>query len=274
MADPANADAHVALSYVLVQPRSGGSLARRLADAETAARRAIQLQATNAVAHDRLGAALEERAILNSDTEQAYRRAIDLDPQFAVAHVHLARLLRKMKRAGEAEPYYRRATELANDAPTLVLIADALQSEQRYDDSEPLLRRAIEIDARNPGAQFLMGRMLVVKKRYQEAEPFLQSAIEVSPRSFSPYYILGSAYLRTDRFEDAERIYNRAADFAGAGDRKLLAGAFGLSGVGDGYMKAGRPADAARAYQNAVALDPNNTELQAKLAGARARQNR
>lgn len=266
-----SADAYVALSFVLVQPRTGGNNARKLADAEQAARRAIQLQALNATAYDRLGAALETRGVLSSETEAAYRRAVELDPQSAVAHVHLAHLLRKMNRASEADPYYSRAVELARDAPTLVLIAETLQSENRFDDSEPLLRRAIEMDARNPSANYFLGRSLVLKKRYSEAEPLLKLAIEVSPRSFAPYYVLGSAYLRAERLEDAEHILNRGAEFASAGDRKLLAGSYGLSGVGDAYIKLGRPKDAVRAYERAVALDPGNMELQSKLADARTK---
>lgn len=266
-----SADAYVALSFVLIQPRAGGNNARKLADAEQAARRAVQLQASNATAYDRLGAALETRGVLSSDTEAAYRRAVELDPQSAVAHVHLAHLLRKMNRASEADPYYSRAVELARDAATLVLIAETLQSENRFDDSEPLLRRAIGMDARHPGANYFLGRSLVLKKRYAEAEPLLKLAIEVSPRSFAPYYVLGSAYLRAERLEDAEGILNRAAEFASAGDRKLLAGSYGLSGVGDAYIKMGRPKDAVRAYERAVVLDPGNTELQSKLADAKTK---
>jgi tetratricopeptide (TPR) repeat protein len=266
-----SADAYVALSFVLVQPRAGGNNAKKLADAEQAARRAIQLQPASATAYDRLGAALETRGVLSTDTEAAYRRSVELDPQSAVAHVHLAHLLRKMNRASEADPYYSRAVELAKDAPTLVLIAETLQSENRFDDSEPLLRRALEMDARNPSANYFLGRSLVLKKRYSEAEPLLKLAIEVSPRSFAPYYVLGSAYLRAERLEDAEGILNRAAEFASPGDRKLLAGSYGLSGVGDAYIKLGRPRDAVRAYERAVALDPGNTELQSKLADARTK---
>lgn len=258
------ADVFIALSYILVQPRAGGSNAKRLLDAELAARRAIQIQASSAVAHDRLGVALEERGLAAADIEQAYRRAIELDSNFAVAHVHLARLLRKTGRASEAQPLYARAIELAQDAPTLVLIASTLQSEQRWGDSEPVLRRALEIDANNPGALFLLGRMLVVKRSFDEAEQALKKAIEVSPRSFSPYSLLGSAYLGMERYDDAERIYNRAADVANTGERKQLAGAFGFEGVGDGYMKKDRKADALRAYQRGLQLDPANTGLQAK----------
>lgn len=266
---PQSADIYIALSYVQVQPRTGGSNASRLVEAELDARRAIQLQSTSAIAYDHLGVALEARGLTGADTEQAYRRASELDPQFPVAYVHLARLLRKNGRGKEAEPLYARATELAKDAPTLALIADALQSEQRWDDSEPVLRRALQMDARNPSALFLLGRMLVVKKRYDEAEQTLKQVIEISPRSFSPYYILGSAYLSMNRYEDAEKIYNRAADVASAGERRQLAGSYGLMGVGDGYMKMNRKQDALRAYQRALQFDPNNSSLQAKIASAR-----
>jgi tetratricopeptide (TPR) repeat protein len=262
-------DAYVALSYVLVQPRSGGSLAARLVDAEMAARRAIQLQPSEAVAYDRLGVALEARGLLTADTEQAYRRAVELDPQFSAAYVHLGRLLRKMGRTAEAEPYYHRAIELANDAPTLVFVAEAYDSEQRYKEAEPLLRRALEIDAKNVSALYFLGKLLVASRRYDEAEPVLKSVIEISPRSVSPYSLLGSVYLRMERFEDSERMYVRAAEYASAPDRRNLAGSFGLTGVGDGYMKSGRASDALRVYQLAKEWDPNNPELTTKIAHAR-----
>lgn len=264
-----SADAQVALSYVLVQPRSGGALAKRLVDAEMAARRAIQLQPNNAIAYDRLGVALEGRGLINSETEAAYRKAVETDSQFAVAHVHLGRLLRKMGRASEAEPYYRRATELANDAPTLVFVAEAFDSEQRYGDAEPLLRRALGMDAKNVTALYYLGKLLIATRRYNEAEPVLQSVIEISPRTVAPYSLLGSAYLRMDRYEDSERVYTRAGEFASAGERRNLAGSFGLMGVGDGYLKTGRSNDALRVYQRALEWDSTNAELPNRIARAR-----
>jgi cytochrome c-type biogenesis protein CcmH/NrfG len=58
---------------------------------------------------------------------------------------------------------------------------------------------------------------------------------------------------------------------ASAGDRKQLAGAFGFQGVGDGYLKTREYANAARAYQRALELDPDNKELEQKLSKARSR---
>ena len=113
-----------------------------------------------------------------------------------------------------------------------------------------------------------MGRVLSVFKRFQEAEPHLKLATEVSPRAFEPYHLLGSAYLALERYEEAEETYERALGFASPGDRKQLAGAYGLEGVGDGYLKAKKKPSAARAYNRALALDPGNKRLQQKLSNA------
>ena len=264
-----NADTCIALSYVLVQPRSSGNNAKRLAEAEQYARRAIQLQSNNAIAHDRLGEALVARAILNVEAEQSYRRAVELDPQFAVGYVHLARLMKKTNRQADAQANFVRALELAKDAPTLVLIAEAMQSEQLYEESDPVLKRALELDRRNPSANFLMAKLNIYRKQFPDAEGYLKATIEVSPRSFSPHFVLGSLYLRMDRPEEAEKAIMRAVDVASPNDRRQLAGAYGLGGIGDAYMKAGRKSDAARVYERAISLDPSNVELQNKLAAAR-----
>jgi len=268
---PNNPEALIALSFVLVQPRTGASNAARFADAELYARRATQLQSTSAVAFDRLGVAMIVRNIFNNDTELAFRRALELDPNFVVAQVHLARVLRHMNRNSEADPLYQSAIDRAQDAPTLVLIADAMQSETRWSDSDPVLRRALQLDPRNPGALFLMGRLLSVSRKYAEAEPVLKTAIEVNPKFFPARNILGRSYLGLERYDDAFRTYEEAAPLASDADRKQLAGLFGFGGVGDGYMNAGRPRDALRAYERALQLDPANSELPNKIAAARAK---
>jgi tetratricopeptide (TPR) repeat protein len=265
---PSDVDVLVALSVVLVQPRTGAGNAKRFADAEAFARRAVQLEPKNAVAWDRLGVALQARGLFNNETEHAYRRAVELDPQFPVAYAHLARVLNRLGRRDEAQPLYERATQLAKDPATLNVIAESLQAEQQWQNSEPVLKRTLELDGRNPTALYLMGRMLVVFKRYQESEPYLKLATEVSPRAFQPFNLLGRTYLALDRFEEAEVTYERAAAFASPGDLKQLAGIYGFEGVGDGYMKAKKKSSAARAYQRALELDPANKELEQKLARA------
>jgi len=267
---PNDADAYVALSVVLVQPSPGADNAKRFADAEQFARRSVQIDPKNPVGWDRLGVALQSRGLTNSETEHSYRRAIELDPQFAVAYAHLARMLNRANRGTESTPFYEKAIELAKDPATLNLIADSLQGEQLWQQSEPVLKRALELDPNNPNSLLLMGRLLVVYKKYQEAEPYLKSATEVSSRAFQPFNLLGRAYLGMDRYSDAEATYERASAIAGSGEKKQLAGIFGFEGVGDGYLKSNQKDKAIRAYQRALELDPNNNGAAQKLARARA----
>jgi len=266
-----NPDAMLALSFVLVQPRSGAMNARRFSDAEYYARRATQLQPTNAMAFDRLGAALIARGIFSADTEAALRKAVELDPNYLVAQVRLARVLRRMNHWDQAEPIYKAAIEKAQDAPTLVLIAEAIQSEQRWSDSEPVLTRALKLDPRNPGALYLMGRFLSVRGRFAEAEPVLRQAVDVNPKSFQARTVLGRSYLGLERYDEAFKTYDEAVDLASEANKKDLAGAFGFTGIGDGYLKAGRVKDALRAYERGLEVDPTNAQLPAKIAAARAK---
>jgi tetratricopeptide (TPR) repeat protein len=267
---PNDADAHVALSVVLVQPRASGDNAKRFADAEMFARKSVQIDPKNAVGWDRLGVALQTRGLFNNETEHSYRRAITLDPEFAVAYAHLARTLNKRGKGSEAQPLYDKAIELAKDPATFNLIAQSLQDEQLWPQSEPVLKKALELDSRNPTSLLLMGRYLLAYRRYQEAEPYLKSATEVSSRAFLPFNLLGRAYLGMDRFSDAEATYERASALAGAGEKKQLAGAYGFEGVGDGYLKVRQKENAVRAYQRALELDPANSGAAQKLAKAKA----
>ena len=267
---PNNVETLVAISFVLVQPRTGSLNAKRFTEAESFARRATQLQ-PSAVAFDRLGAAMMVRGIFNKDTEEVLRHSLALDPNFVIAQIHLADVLRHLNRWDEAAPLYKSAIDNAKDAPTLVLIADALQSGQRWQDSEAVLQRALQLDARSPGALFLMGRFLAVNQKYAEAEPFLKSAVEVNPKSFLTRNLLARAYLGLGRYDDAFRAYDQASQLASEADRRQLAGAFGFGGVGDGYMKSGQSNNAVRAYQRGLQLDPGNSDLQTKLAAARAK---
>ena len=269
--NPSNVDALIALSVVLVQPRTGAGNAKRLADAETFARRAVQLDPKNAFAWDRLGVALEMRGSMTPEVEHSYRRAIEVEPEFAVGYAHLARVLKRVGKTEEAAPLYDKAFSLAKDPATLNLIAESMQAEQLWEKSGPVLRRSLELDARNPTSLLLMGRMLVVFKRFDEAEPYLKTATEVSPRAFQPFNLLGRVYLAMEKFSEAEATYERAAGFASEGDRRQLAGDFGFGGVGDGYLKAKDKANAARAYQRALDLDPGNKELEQRLSKARSR---
>lgn len=269
--DRNNPDINTALSFVLVQQKGGANLAVKLVEAENAARRAIRLEPNNPVAFDRLGVALEARGLYGEETEQSFLRSTQLDPNFALAYAHLARIQARKGKRGDSQKNFKRAIELAQDAPTITLIADAYQSDQRYTESELLLVKALQMDDKYPPALYLLGRAYAVARKYDEAEMILKKCIDASPRTFDAHYLLGSVYQRTERLEEAESAYNRAIDSANTADKKQLAGPYGFTGVGDGYLQLGRTKDALRVYQKAQSLDPENQAIKNKIAEARNR---
>ena len=262
--EPDEAGAYIALSYVLTQPVLAANLSDRYAEAEKTARQAIELDANNAFAFDQLGVALELRGIISLETQNAYRRAIQIEPQFALAFAHLGRILRRNGKQAESVEAYRQAMQYSSDVPTMILVADVLQSEQRYFESEQLLRRALALDAKNPTALNMLGRALAIRSQFEEAEKVLRKAADVSPNSFVAYTLLGSLSLRRARLDDAEKWLNKALAVVSQNEKRRLAQDF--EAVGDAFMKAGKRADAQRLYRQAVALDNSKTILTEKLA--------
>ena len=264
--EPDNTDAHIALSFVLTQPITGTNLSARYGEAEKMARRAIELDPNNALAYDQLGVALELNGIIGNQTQNAYRKAIQLDPEFALAYAHLGRLLRRLGKTDESAVSYRSAVQKSSDVPTMILVADVMQSQQRYLDSEPLLRRALSQDPKNPTALFLLGRALTTRDNFAEAETILKKSAEVSPNGFVAYILLGSMYVRQNKFDAAEKSLLKALKVVSFNERKRLAQEF--EAVGDGYLRNGKSGDAARAYRQAIELDREKTILTAKLSKA------
>lgn len=266
--DPANAIVHIALSYVLTQPIAAPNLGDRYAEAESLARKAIELDRSNALAYDQLGVALELRGLIGAETENAYRRAIQLDKSFAPAYAHLGRLLRRRGKGQESSSAYQNAVSLSTDVSTMIVVAEVMQSEQRYAESVPLLQEAIGGDPKNPAALIMLGRALTTQGSYYEAEQTLRRSLAVSPDAYTPNSLLGSLYWRQGKFEQAENALLQAIRHASPFEKRHLSQQF--EAVGDGYLKGGRFANAERAYRKAVDLDSENRSAAGKVQRGRA----
>lgn len=266
--DSNSADPYVALSFVLTQPIAGTNLIERYVEAEKLARRAIELEPQNAVALDQLGVALELQGNISEETQSFYQKAVKLDQTSALAYAHLGRLLRKKGLTNESSVAYTNSIQYSVDVPTMILVADVMQSQQRYLDSERLLRRALREDPKNPTALYLLGRALTTRGSYDEAETVLKKSADVSPKSFVSYMLLGSLFMRRGKLEVAESYLEEALKVVSQSERKRLAIEFET--VGDGYLEAGKKQNAARAYQKAIDLDEKRADLIKKLNTAQA----
>ncbi len=265
--EPDNPAAYVAISFVLTQPVVGSSLGGRYLEAEKMARRAIELDAANAVGYDQLGVALELQGSIEMKTNDAYRKAIELEPNFALAYAHLGRLLRRQGKTKESSEFYRQSLILAKDVPTMIMVADVLQSQQRYLESEQLLRAALRQDEKNPTGLYLLGRALIIRKKFDEAELILKKSVEISPNSFVSYTLLGSLYYISGDLNLAEKTLEKALKVISVTEKKRLSQEF--EEVGDRYFKVDKYEDALRVYKRADDLDKSKKSLVFKMSQAK-----
>ncbi len=267
---PNDAVAHIALSYVLVQPVTAPNLGDRYEEAEKLARRAIELAPANALAFDQLGVSMELRGFIGAETENAYRKAIQLDPAFAPPHAHLGRLLRRRGKSKESAAAYQYAMDRSREVGTKILVAEVLQSEQRFADSETLLRAALTEDPKNPTALLLLGRALITNAAFDEAESVFKKALSIGANGFIANRQLAEVYLRQSKPEQAENALLQASRFVTDLDRRSLSQSF--EAVGDAYMKEGNSRNAERAFKQAITFDGDTEILSGKLS--RAQQGR
>lgn len=266
--DPGNPMVHIALSYVLTQPAVGTKIGERYLEADELAQKAIKMDPENPLAYDQLGIARELRGIIDGVTESNYRKAISLDPSFALAYGHMGRLLRKQGRTAESSAAYNESIRLATNVPAMILVAEVMQTQQRYLDSEQLLREALRRDQRNPTGLYLLGRALTTRKSFEEAENVLKQSVSVSPHSFVSYALLGSLYSQSGDYAKAEQTLVKASTVISENEKKRLAQEFEL--VGDGLLKQNRNNEAARLFRRAIALDGEREILSSKLEAALA----
>jgi tetratricopeptide (TPR) repeat protein len=260
---PSSGFTHIALSYVLTQPIAAPNLSDRYEEAEMLARKAIELSPRSALGFDQLGVSMELRGQIGQQTETAYRKALQLDDSFAPAYAHLGRLLRRRGAAKESVDAYNKAIERTSDVGTMVVVAEVMQSEQRYKESESLLRRAVNADPQNPAALIMLGRALMALNKSDEAESVLKRSISASQNSFTSNSLLGTLYTRQKNYEMAENSLMQALRSVPSYENQRLAQQF--EAVGDGYAKSGKRELATRVYRQAAKLDPDNESLAGKL---------
>lgn len=92
-----------------------------------------------------LGCELE--AALPEEAESAYRRALELDPRHADANLNLGRLLHERGEVAAAERHYRQAlTTSPGDATAAFDLGVALEDQGRLEEAEAAYRAAIEAE--------------------------------------------------------------------------------------------------------------------------------
>jgi pentatricopeptide repeat protein len=195
------ANAHFQLSTMFIGARPG--TARGLA--MNAAKKAVELDPESVEGHLIL-ADLEQTQWHWAEAEADYRRALELNPSNAIAHDGLAQWLLTQGRAEESLTWAQRGRALDPLAVAGVEIGWILFHARRYDEALHELRSDVTVQAEDSNSLWILG-IVLADNQPEEAITVLEKAASGSDRSPAVLGVLIRAYVRAGRRADALRLF-------------------------------------------------------------------
>ena len=224
--------------------------------------------ASNALAQAGLGVALYELKRYEPALD-AMDRAIELEPDLPQArtlHVLAGRALRELGRPEEAERQFLRAAGTdSRDVTPLVELWRTGIAQQRFDEADVHLRRALEVARGSPEGLQIIAEALRKQGSYEESIDTYRAVLALDPEFAMAHAGMGDSLFRLERYEAAIESLGRSVDLhphpPTATARLIL--------MGTASAELDRTDAAATHYQRAVEIEPGNTDALDHLAKAR-----
>ncbi len=257
----------------------------RFTDAADAFRRALELKPTLDGARLNLGIAWFRATRWSEAAETLELLPNNTQARELLAHCYLA-----AGRPERAVPLLEALTPSSDDASLHVALGDAYSRTFQADRALAAYRRALQLAAALPGLRLQIGRLLWSERRFDEAEPELLAAGEVEAK-----YYLGAIWLYRDEPTRAAPLLdefvrarpNAANGHFELGRARLAAGDLGAAisalekaaalspaepqfhyQLGQAYRRAGRIAEAERALGESSRLrSTKRDQLVQKISG-------
>ena len=178
-----------------------------------------------------------------------WKKAVELNPSEALAHNNLGVALAETGRVEEAIAHYRKAIELSPRYPEAYNnLGEALAGRGRLDEAVSHFEKALQQDSQHADAHSNLGAILARQGKLDIAIPHLQKAVELRPDVAGPRKNLGLALATEGRFEEAAPHLEQAVIMSEGRDP----GALDL--LGRTYAGLGRFREAVERERQALAL--------------------
>ena len=188
---------------------------KRYEEAVAAMERSLSLELDSSMAGPLrllLGQALQKTNRLDAAAEH-YQRAASRDPRDVRPLRHLAQLRNAQGRTEEADGYLRRIRELRpNDAATHEIEAEVLRERSRYEEAVASYHAALRVDPDYAPAHAGLGRTLLAMKRNEEALASLTRSLALepdSPAAAARHVLAGQAAHALNQVQTAVDHFNR-----------------------------------------------------------------
>jgi len=166
-------------------------------------RKALELNADNAVAHSNLGGLLSTEGQFE-EAERHLRTALRLDPQSGAAHFNLGVMLFRLGKAAEAARHLSEAVRLKPQHATAQRTLGVLLVNQGMPEQALVhLREAVRLEPENATAHFCLGKALVAQGDIDQAVQHLTTAVRLEPDYATARCLLGQVLYRAGRTAEA-----------------------------------------------------------------------
>jgi len=217
-------------------------------DSITLFERAILVTSKNALAHNNLASAMENKGDFDAAVEN-YLKAIDINPNYIDAYYNLGNALVRNGYASDAIELYRNVIAL-NDryARAYTNLGVALSETGDIDQAINAYRKAIEIDPRDFLAHNNLGFSYEKTGLIDKSIHEYKKALELSPSYVNAHINLGNLYLRTGQIDNAIDTYKKATGIA-PGDYEAH------NNLGVALLKKGHATEAIAEFEKAIRID-------------------
>ncbi|MCX6143519.1 MAG: protein kinase [Ignavibacteriales bacterium] len=235
--DPGYALAYAGLAstYAVLPEYSGLAATGFISKTETAARKALELDATLAEPHAALGLIKYAYQWDWQDADREFMRAIELDPNSPTTHHWYSNSLENQGKLQEALAEIKRAQELDPLSPVITNnVGEILAYMQHYDLATEQFNKALELDPNQPGLHGTIAFVHTQQGRFDEAITELEKARQIVGAN-SPYVLgdLGYVYAKAGKKAEAIRNLDQLLEFSKHGYMVAVQIAGVYVGLGD-----------------------------------------
>jgi len=215
--DPTYALAHVGLADCYISLATSGLVSAKegYPKGREWAKKALKLDGTLAAPHVSLASVRTDYEWNWVEGENEARRAIELNPSDAEARLALAEVLWTTGRLDESVEQTKRALELD---PLSINYNTALAFEfflaRRYDQAIDQGAKILELDPKYLEAYYVRGVSYIKKSMYTEALAEFEKGISIAPDDLVALTGLGYGYAVTGRRPDAEKVIARLREMS------------------------------------------------------------
>ncbi len=142
-----------------------------------------------------------------------YGRALRSYPRYVEALTDIGTIFLLYNRPESAMTFLRRAKDVDDCNPIINLnIAAALTEQGDYGGALKLLKDLLHREPRMALAQFFIGKIHYLQKKYNQAEPYLRQALEIDPSLLDAWVLMINISVEQEKYDQAREGLQRVRE--------------------------------------------------------------